>query len=58
MTTGKQLLDFVYDNETKLADKIWFTQPIGAGQVVEYTWAQAMEQARRMAARRAACSFR
>ena len=49
MTTGKQLLDFVYENETKYADKIWFTQPIGAGQVVEYTWAQGMDQARRMA---------
>jgi long-subunit acyl-CoA synthetase (AMP-forming) len=50
MDTGKQLLDFVYEHEKNLADKIWFTQPVGNGQVVDYTWAESVGQARRMAA--------
>jgi long-chain acyl-CoA synthetase len=31
-------------------DRIAFTQPIGAGAVTDYTWAQVMDQASRMAA--------
>ncbi|MBL8327512.1 MAG: AMP-binding protein [Rubrivivax sp.] len=45
----KLMLDFVYDHEKNLADKVFLTQPIGGGQVVDYTWAQTMDQARRMA---------
>ena len=50
MSDGKLLLDFVYENEIKYANKIWLTQPIGGGQVVDYTWSDAVGQARRMAA--------
>jgi long-chain acyl-CoA synthetase len=45
----KLMLDFVYDHEKNHANKIFLTQPIGNGQVVDYTWAQTMDQARRMA---------
>ena len=33
----------------KHANKLWLTQPIGGGQVKEYTWAQAVGEARKMA---------
>jgi long-subunit acyl-CoA synthetase (AMP-forming) len=43
------LLDHVYRHEKNLAQQIFLTQPTGGGQVVTYTWAQTMDQARRMA---------
>jgi long-chain acyl-CoA synthetase len=46
----KLILDYVYDHEAKLADRVYLTQPTGGGQVVDYTWRQTMDQARRMAA--------
>ncbi len=50
MAKPKLILDYVYDHEAKLADRVYLTQPTGGGQVVDYTWAQTMDQARRMAA--------
>ncbi|MFO1285802.1 MAG: AMP-binding protein [Rubrivivax sp.] len=38
------------DHEAKRADKVYFTQPTGDGKVVDYTWAQVVGEARRMAA--------
>ncbi|MCO4760122.1 MAG: AMP-binding protein [Myxococcales bacterium] len=49
MSAQKLLLDYVYENETKFADRVYMTQPIGGGQVKEYTWGQALDRARRMA---------
>ncbi len=46
---GKLLLDYVYAHEMALADQVFLTQPLGNGQVKDYTWAQTMDQARRMA---------
>jgi long-chain acyl-CoA synthetase len=46
----KLILDYVYDHEAKLADRVYLTQPTGGGQVVDYTWKQTLDQARRMAA--------
>ena len=43
-------LDDVYHWEKTTPNTTWLTQPIGDGQVVTYTWAQAMDQVRRMAA--------
>lgn len=48
--TSPMILDLIYGHESKLADKVFLTQPIGNGQVVDYTWKQTMDQARRMAA--------
>ena len=45
----KLLLDYLYDHETKRASEVYLTQPIGNNQVIDYTWAQTLDQARRMA---------
>ena len=50
MAKPKLILDYVYDHEAKLADRVYLTQPTGGGQVVDYTWKQTLDQARRMAA--------
>jgi long-chain acyl-CoA synthetase len=50
MNQDKLILDHVFDHEDKLAERVYLTQPIGAGRVVDYTWAQVLDQARRMAA--------
>jgi long-subunit acyl-CoA synthetase (AMP-forming) len=57
MGTNKLILDYIYKNEESKADSIYLTQPIGGGQVVDYTWRQAMDQARRMAAHIKAQNF-
>lgn len=46
---AKLILDYIYENEARYPDRIYLTQPIGAGNVVNYTWRQVMDQARRMA---------
>jgi long-chain acyl-CoA synthetase len=48
--TGKLLLDAAYGWEKNFPDRIYMTQPVGNGQVIDYTWAETMDQARRMAA--------
>ena len=50
MAKPKLILDYIYDNEAKQADKVYMTQPVGGGQVVDYTWRQTVDQTRRMAA--------
>lgn len=49
MAAGKLMLDYVYEHEAALPGKVFLTQPIGGGEVRDYTWAQTMDQARRMA---------
>jgi len=48
--TDKLLLDAVYRWEKNFPDRIYMTQPTGNGQVIDYTWRETMDQARRMAA--------
>jgi long-chain acyl-CoA synthetase len=50
MTQNRMILDYVLDHEAKLGDRVYMTQPIGNNQVVDYTWGQTVDQARRMAA--------
>ena len=50
MSTPKLILDYVYEHEAELANRVWLTQPIGGARVEEYTWGQTIDQARRMAA--------
>jgi long-subunit acyl-CoA synthetase (AMP-forming) len=45
----KLILDYVFDHEAKLADRVYLTQPVGGGEVIDYTWKQSLDQARRMA---------
>ncbi len=49
MSAQKLILDYVYEHETAIPDKIYLTQPIGDGKVIDYSWAQALDQSRRMA---------
>ena len=50
MPEPKLILDYVYDHETTQPDKVYLTQPVGGAKVADYTWAQVLDQARRMAA--------
>ena len=43
-------LQCVYRWERERADRVFLTQPFGGGQVRDWTWAQAVDEARRMAA--------
>jgi len=49
MSTERTILDAIYDNEQQRAAQVFLTQPVGGGQVVDFTWARMMDQARRMA---------
>ncbi|WP_166261396.1 AMP-binding protein [Marinobacter salicampi] len=49
-TKNKLPLDMVYHWETAKAESVYMTQPMGGGQVVEFTWRRAVGEARRMAA--------
>jgi long-subunit acyl-CoA synthetase (AMP-forming) len=49
MAADKLILDYVYAHEVALSNKIFLSQPVGSGQVQDYSWAQVMDQARRMA---------
>jgi long-subunit acyl-CoA synthetase (AMP-forming) len=44
------MLDYLYDHEANRAKQVYLTQPLGGGQVKDYTWAEVMSEARRMAA--------
>jgi long-chain acyl-CoA synthetase len=50
MPEKKLMLDYILDHEEKLRDRVYMTQPIGNNQVIDYTWGQAVDQSRRMAA--------
>ncbi len=43
-------LQRIYRWERERASQPWFTQPVGTDGVREFTWAQAMDETRRMAA--------
>mgnify|MGYP000504037933 FL=1 len=47
---SKLILDHVYSHEKSMANRVYMTQPIGQGQVIDYTWQETMRQARSMAA--------
>ena len=49
MAAKKQILEHVYDHEAAWRDRVWLTQPLGGGQVKDFTWGQAVDEARRMA---------
>ncbi|HEV7554615.1 MAG TPA: AMP-binding protein, partial [Kofleriaceae bacterium] len=43
-------LDYVYLHEEQRPDTVWLVQPMGDGSVREFTWKQAVDEAKRMAA--------
>jgi long-chain acyl-CoA synthetase len=50
MPNPKLILDYVYDHEAAQPDEVFLVQPVGGGQVVNYTWRQMLDDARSMAA--------
>ena len=48
-TPVKTLLQFVYEHERDLANRVWLTQPTGNGAIREITWSEALDEARRIA---------
>jgi long-chain acyl-CoA synthetase len=50
MTAEKLILDHVFDHEAKQPARVYLTQPVGGGRVIDYPWAEVLNQSRRMAA--------
>ncbi|MDP1647530.1 MAG: AMP-binding protein [Rubrivivax sp.] len=50
MSQTRLILDYVLEHAEQTPDRVYLTQPVGGGQVVDVTWAQVLDQARRMAA--------
>ena len=50
MSDQKLILDHIFDHEASQPDRVYLTQPLGAGAVADYTWGQVLDQSRRMAA--------
>lgn len=50
MKAKKSILEHVYDHEEQWRDRVYLTQPLGGEKVADYTWAETVDQARRMAA--------
>ncbi|MBE7426652.1 MAG: AMP-binding protein [Ideonella sp.] len=50
LSEARLILDQVFDHEASHPDRVFLTQPIGNGQVVDTTWGQMLDQSRRMAA--------
>ncbi len=50
MPDTKLILDYVYDHEQADASRVFLTQPYDGGKTIDYTWAEVVGQARRMAA--------
>jgi long-subunit acyl-CoA synthetase (AMP-forming) len=43
------ILDCIQEHEIQRADQVYLTQPVGQGQVRDYTWRETLDEARRMA---------
>ena len=50
MAQPKLILDYIYEHAAAHPQRIFLTQPVGAGKVVDYTWSEVLDQAKRMAA--------
>src|SRR6185369_1185275 len=49
MSDAKLILDYVFDHNAAHPRKVFLTQPVGGGRVIDYTWDDVVDQARRMA---------
>ena len=50
MAESKLMLDYIYQHAAARPQTVFLTQPVGAGKVVDYTWSEVLDQAKRMAA--------
>ena len=55
--TAKGQLESMYGFEETRKDEVWLTQPMGSGVVKEFTFGEAMKEARRMAAHLASLGY-
>jgi long-chain acyl-CoA synthetase len=46
---GRLILDYVFDHHAAHPRQVFLTQPVGGGRVIDYTWDDVLDQARRMA---------
>jgi long-chain acyl-CoA synthetase len=46
---AQTILHAVYAHESAQPDRVWLTQPLGGGAMLDLSWSQALDQARRMA---------
>jgi long-chain acyl-CoA synthetase len=49
MAQTKLILDYVCEHETQRANQVFMTQPQGGDKVIDYTWGEVLDEARRMA---------
>ncbi len=50
MAETKLILDYIYEHAKEHPQRVFLTQPVGGGKVVDYTWGEVLDQASRMAA--------
>ena len=50
MAEPKLILDYIYEHAEAHPQRVFLTQPVGGGKVVDYTWREVIDQAKRMAA--------
>ena len=50
MNQGRTILDYALEHAARQPDRIYLTQPVGGGRIVDYTWGEVVDQASRMAA--------
>jgi long-chain acyl-CoA synthetase len=50
MPHPKLILDYVYEHEAAQPGRVFLSQPVGGGEMREYTWGAMLDEARRMAA--------
>ena len=50
MPDPQLILDHVFDHEATQPERVFLTQPVGGGEVADYTWGRTVDEARRMAA--------
>jgi len=46
----KLIIDYALEHAARQPDRVFLTQPVGGGKVVDLTWGETLDQARRMAA--------
>ena len=50
MAEPKLMLDYIYEHAAQHPQRIFLTQPVDGGKVIDYTWGEVLDQASRMAA--------
>jgi long-chain acyl-CoA synthetase len=50
MSSSKLILDYVLDHAQSRPEHIWLTQPLGNGEIADFTWREVLDHALRVAA--------